>query len=53
MRKSLTELVVRSAKPKGESYTIWDQSMPGFGLRIMHGGRKTWTLMRGKERKRT
>lgn len=48
----LTDIVVRTAKPSPDGqFTIWDASLPGFGLRV--GSRsKTWTVMVGKERRR-
>ena len=50
MRQKLTEVSVRTAKPKGDGYTIWDTLSP-VGLRVLKR-RKTWTVMFGKERKR-
>ena len=48
MRQRLTEISVRTAKPKGDGYTIWDTLSP-VGLRVLKR-RKTWTVMFGKER---
>lgn len=48
----LTDIVARSAKPSERGqYTLWDGSLPGFGLRI-GGTSKTWTVMVGPERRR-
>jgi integrase len=48
----LTDIVARAAKPiAGRQVTLWDASLPSFGLRV--GARaKTWTVMLGKERRR-
>ena len=48
----LTDIVARSAKPlPGKQWTLWDVSLPGFGLRI-GAESKTWTVMLGKDRRR-
>src|ERR1700694_1791111 len=51
MRTMLTEIVVRNAKPpeRGQT-TLWDKTLPGFGLRISQGGTKSWTVMAGADR---
>ncbi len=50
MRRKLTDVSVRTAKPDGDGYTIWDTLSP-VGLRVLKR-RKTWTVMFGRERKR-
>ena len=51
MRISLTEIVVRNARPPEHGQTtLWDKSLPGFGLRISQGGTRSWTLMLGADR---
>lgn len=43
----LTDIVARTAKPRaGTQYTIWDRSLPGFGLRV-GAEAKTWTVVGG------
>lgn len=48
----VTELSARNAAPSSKQYTIWDTSVPGFGLRVNPGGSKTWTLVTGVRRER-
>ena len=51
MKVSLTEIVVRNARlPERGQTTLWDKSLPGFGLRISQGGTRSWTLMLGADR---
>jgi hypothetical protein len=47
----LTDLSVRSLKPKGPQRTYWDDTTPGFGVRVGKNA-KTWTVMRGAARER-
>lgn len=51
----LTDITVRSLKPPppGRNITYFDDQTPGFGIRVSYSGRKTWIVMRGKERART
>jgi integrase len=52
MRVALTEIVVRNAKlPTRGQVTLWDASLPGFGLRISQGGTRSWTVMMGASRR--
>ena len=52
MRVSLTDIVVRNTKlPERGQTTLWDKSLPGFGLRISQGGTKSWTVMLGLDRR--
>ena len=51
MRKRLTDIVVKNAKPKGASYIITDDLLPGFGLRVGKN-KKTWVVTFGQDRKR-
>lgn len=48
----LTDIVVKTAKAvPDKQLTIWDTTLPGFGLRI--GAKaKAWTVMVGKDRRR-
>ena len=53
MRKRLTDIVVRQAKPDARPYYfVWDEGLPGFGLRVHAAGRKTFVCMYGANRKR-
>jgi integrase len=51
-RVLLTDIAVRTARPvPGKQITLWDRSLPSFGLRV--GERvKAWTVMVGKDRHR-
>jgi integrase len=41
----LTKRVIDAAKPDPEGhYFIWDEEMPGFGIRILKSGRKTFQI---------
>jgi hypothetical protein len=53
-RLHLTDIGVRALKSPGQgSVTYWDTTMPSFGVRVSHTGRKTWLVIRGKTRTRT
>lgn len=51
----LTDITVRSLKPPadGKNVTYFDDQTPAFGIRVSYSGRKTWIVIRGKERSRT
>jgi integrase len=51
----LTDIMVRSLRPPahGQNVTYFDDQTPAFGIRVSYSGRKTWIVMRGKERGRT
>lgn len=46
----LTDVAVKRLKPASTAY--WDESTPGFGLRVGKHT-KTWIVMRGRDRERT
>lgn len=47
----LTDLAIRALKGSDRNATYWDDTTPGFGIRV--GTRtKTWTVMRGRNRER-
>jgi len=47
----LTDMAVRALKPTDGYVSYWDDTTPGFGIRV--GKRsKTWTVMRGRNRER-
>jgi hypothetical protein len=57
MRKKLTVQFVESAKAPAKGQTdVWDTKLPGLGLRLSQGGRKSWTViyrMSGRPRRHT
>lgn len=40
----ISKRLVDTAKPKEKDYFIWDGDMPGFGLRIMKSGKKSYMV---------
>jgi integrase len=40
----LTKRTVDAAKPEGRDYFLWDDDLPGFGLRVFASGRKSWLI---------
>ncbi|MEW6629119.1 MAG: site-specific integrase [Pseudomonadota bacterium] len=42
--KTLTKGFVSAAEPKQSRYDIWDDALPGFGLRVGVGGSKTFVV---------
>ena len=44
MRVSLTERVVRNAKPGERAYVMWDQELKGFGAKVFPSGQKSYVL---------
>jgi len=40
----LTKRAVDAAKVTGKDYFLWDDEMPGFGLRILASGRKSYVV---------
>ena len=50
----LTDLSVRALKaPATGTVTYFDDATPAFGMRVSYGGKKTWIVIRGKQRSRT
>jgi len=50
----LTDLLIRQLKaPQKGQKTYFDDSMPGFGVRVSQGGTKSFVLMHGQDRKLT
>jgi len=46
MAMKLTDTAVRNAKPPATGYReLWDSVLPGFGLRIGHGGKRSFQIM--------
>jgi len=40
----ITKRTVDAAKPDGRDYFIWDEDMPGFGLRVFASGKKSYLI---------
>ncbi len=38
----LTKIVAESASPRASRYTLWDDALPGFGLRVEPSGTRSW-----------
>jgi integrase len=57
MRHGLTDLKIRNTpKPERGQYEIWDTRLPGFGVRVSHGGAKSYVLVyrfHGRNRRMT
>jgi integrase len=53
IQKLTDETVAKTRAPASGRLELWDEELPGFGLRITHQGRKSWQVMyRVKGRKR-
>ena len=40
----LTKRTVDAIEPQATEFFIWDESIPGFGLRVMPSGRKSFVV---------
>jgi integrase len=40
----LTKAVAESALPRASRYTLWDDALPGFGLRVEPSGTRSWIV---------
>lgn len=48
----ITKRTVDQAKPKEKDYFLWDDTMPGFGLRVYPSGKKSYCVQyRGRDNK--
>jgi integrase len=50
----LTKRTVEAAQPKSKDYLLWDDDIPGFGLRVFPSGRRTYVVQyrqRGRSRR--
>ena len=52
-RAHLTDISVKGLKSQPRQVTYWDNSLPGFGLRVSQAGAKSWVVMTGRDRKLT
>ncbi|WP_141400353.1 Arm DNA-binding domain-containing protein, partial [Magnetospirillum sp. 15-1] len=41
----LTKRVVESAAAADAEYTIWDSEIPGYGLRVLPSGKKSYLIL--------
>jgi integrase len=57
MRHGLSDLKIRNLpKPERGQFEIWDTRLPGFGVRVSHGGAKAFVLVyrfQGRSRRMT
>lgn len=44
-KMNFTDRTIAAIKPTVTRSDFWDDSVPGFGIRVTKGGRKTWVLM--------
>ncbi|MFY8093267.1 MAG: tyrosine-type recombinase/integrase [Niveispirillum sp.] len=40
----LTKRIIDSAEPKDTDYFIWDEEIPGFGVRVLRTGKKSYVI---------
>jgi hypothetical protein len=40
----LTKRVVDAAEPRARDYVIWDDDLPGFGLRVFASGKRSYVI---------
>src|SRR5215831_16817583 len=40
----LTKRVVEAAEPQSSDYVIWDDELPGFGLRVFVSGKRSYLI---------
>ncbi len=48
----LTKHTIDSAEPKAREFFLWDESVPGFGLRVMPRGRESFVVQYQARRRR-
>jgi Arm DNA-binding domain len=39
-----TKRVVEAAEPQSRDYVIWDDELPGFGLRVFVSGKRSYLI---------
>lgn len=52
-RRKLTKTLIVSLHPQSKEYAVWDSECPGFGVRVLPSGRKSYFVMYRDERRRT
>lgn len=40
----ITKWVVEAAEPREKDYLIWDDELPGFGVRIFSSGKRSYVI---------
>ena len=40
----LTKRVVEATEPQGRDYVVWDDELPGFGLRVFVSGKRSYLI---------
>ena len=40
----LTKRTIDATEPQATEYFLWDEGIPGFGLRVMPSGRKSFVV---------
>jgi hypothetical protein len=41
---NLTRRTVETARPREREYILWDESLPGFGLRVFPSGKRSYCI---------
>jgi integrase len=49
----LSDVAIRAAKPRAERFTLWDDAIKGFGVRVFPGGAKTFIVLIGPGRRQS
>lgn len=52
-RQKLTKTLVNGLEIRDREYAVWDSECPGFGVRVLPSGRKSYFVMYRDERRRT
>lgn len=49
----LSDAAIRAAKPRAQRFTLWDETLKGFGVRVFPGGAKTFIVLIGAGRRQS
>jgi hypothetical protein len=41
---NLSKRTVESARPREREYILWDEALPGFGLRVFPSGKRSYCI---------